>query len=54
MGLWTREHDDRFLELKTLLSSNPILTIFDPQSKTIVYTDASRDGLGGILTQVMG
>ena len=40
-----------FLELKNKLTSAPVLTIPVPGGKLIVYTDASRIGLGGVLMQ---
>nr|CAI5866722.1 unnamed protein product [Callosobruchus analis] len=37
--------------LKQQICSKPILAIFNPKLPIVVYTDASRDGLAGILTQ---
>ena len=37
--------------LKTLLTSAPILRIVDPNKEFVVCTDACNDGLGGVLTQ---
>lgn len=48
---WTNEYTKLVQELKSILISKPVLTIFDPKFKSVVYTDASRDGLGRILTQ---
>nr|CAI5841376.1 unnamed protein product [Callosobruchus analis] len=49
---WTENHNKAVRELKSALTSNPVLIIFDPTLKTILYTDASRDGIGGILIQI--
>lgn len=50
--LWTDEHSQAVENFKETLMTSPLLIIFDPQLKTILYTDASRDGLSGILMQV--
>nr|CAI5855049.1 unnamed protein product [Callosobruchus analis] len=49
---WTENHNKAVRELKSALKSNSILIICDPTLKTILYTDASRDGIGGILIQI--
>lgn len=40
-----------FLELKTALSSSPILHIYNPDFETELHTDASAKGYGAILLQ---
>lgn len=49
---WTAEHQDAFDILKACLTSEPVLAIFDPKRKTEVHTDASGDGIAGMLLQV--
>ncbi|CAH2207540.1 jg11310, partial [Pararge aegeria aegeria] len=49
---WTSEHDSVFSTLKMTLTSEGILVLFDPNKENVLYTDASRDGIAGILMQV--
>ena len=46
-------HDQRssFNQFKQILSSSPVLTIFDPGKHTELFTDASSVGVAGILCQ---
>jgi hypothetical protein len=37
--------------MKELLTSTPILKVENPDKDFIVCVDASKDGLGGVLTQ---
>ena len=46
---WTKECEDRFLELKSLLLGSPALASFDGSLPVIVSTDASNSGLGAVL-----
>jgi hypothetical protein len=48
---WTEECEKSFQQLKQLLTSSPILEIADPNEDFIVFTDASKEGLGGVLSQ---
>ena len=49
---WNSDHDKAFSDIKTHLSSTPILSNFDPQRETELHTDASKTkGLGFILRQ---
>jgi len=48
---WTPECEDNFQRLKELLMEAPILKIADPEKDCVVWTDACKEGLGGILTQ---
>lgn len=50
--VWGTEQVLAFNKLKHELLNNAVLTIFDPKLPINLYTDASRDGLGCILTQV--
>lgn len=49
---WNSDHENAFITLKEILSSDNVLTLFDPTKQSILYTDASRDGIAGILMQV--
>ena len=46
--LWSESCEKSFQELKTRLTSDPVLTLPDG---FVVYCDASRVGLGCVLTQ---
>ena len=48
---WTSKCEENFQKLKELLISAPILRIVDPEKDCVVWTDACKEGLGGILTQ---
>jgi hypothetical protein len=46
---WTSECEERFQELKYLLTHAPILKIADPDDDFLMCTDACKEGLGGVL-----
>eukprot|EP00253_Pinus_taeda_P022101 PITA_22101 len=48
---WTPNCQKSFEQLKHLLTMAPILSIADPNKDYVVYTDASKEGLGGVLMQ---
>eukprot|EP00253_Pinus_taeda_P019879 PITA_19879 len=48
---WTPNCQKSFEQLKHLLTTAPILSISDPNKDYIVCTDASKEGLGGVLMQ---
>ena len=48
---WTSECQQSFDRLKHLLTTAPILSIVDPNKDYVVCTDASKEGVGGVLTQ---
>ena len=48
---WTTECEESFQELKTLLTTAPILIIPEQSVEYIVFTDASLRGLGCVLMQ---
>jgi hypothetical protein len=47
----TTKCEEKINLLKVLLSSAPILNIFEPNENFVVCTDACKEGLGGVLTQ---
>eukprot|EP00253_Pinus_taeda_P019771 PITA_19771 len=48
---WTPSYQKSFKQLKHLLTTTPILSIADPNKDYVVCTDASKEGLGGVLMQ---
>lgn len=48
---WNEEHEMEFKNLLKIISSDPILEIYDPKKPVVVQTDASKDGLGCVLMQ---
>ena len=49
--IWSQQCQDSFDKLKYLLTTAPILKIADPNKDFVVFTDVSKEGLGGVLTQ---
>ena len=49
---WTTKCEEKFNSFKELLTSAPILKIVDPNENFVVCTDACKEGLGGVLTQM--
>ena len=47
---WSQKYQDIFNKLKELLTSAPILRVADLDKDFIVYVDARKEGLGGVLT----
>jgi hypothetical protein len=45
----TSECEERFQELKYLLTNAPVLKIADPNKDFLVCIDACKEGLGGVL-----
>ena len=49
--IWGPDQEEAFKKLKTLLSSAPLLHHYNPGNPTMVSSDASSYGLGGVLMQ---
>jgi hypothetical protein len=49
--IWTSKCEERFQELKYLLTHAPVLNIADPYNDFLVCTDAYKEGLEGVLMQ---
>jgi hypothetical protein len=48
---WSQKCQDNFNKLKELLTSTPILKVADTDKDFTVCVDASKEGLGSVLTQ---
>lgn len=48
---WTADCQRSFEQLKHLLTTAPVLCVADPEKEYVVCTDASKEGVGGILMQ---
>lgn len=48
---WGKEQEHAFRQLTTMLCSEPILRLYDPQAETELHTDASSRGIAGMLLQ---
>jgi hypothetical protein len=49
--IWTEIHTKSFNALKDKLTSEPVLTVYDPKTPCELHTDASKTGIAGILMQ---
>ena len=48
---WSKKYDESFQELKRRLTTAPVLTLPSGTESFVVYSDASRKGLGCVLMQ---
>jgi hypothetical protein len=48
---WVKSQYDAFNTIKELLSSRPILAMYNPEAHTEVHTDACVNGVAGVLMQ---
>lgn len=51
--VWTPEHQSAFESLKTALSTTPVLRFPVPDAPYVLDTDASLNGIGAVLSQVI-
>jgi hypothetical protein len=49
--VWDAKSEKSFQELKKRLTSAPVLILPNPKESFVVYCDASKTGLGGVLMQ---
>ena len=49
--IWSEEQENSFQTLKNILSSDTVMSYFDPTKETTLCVDASPVGLAGILSQ---
>ncbi|CAK1585215.1 unnamed protein product [Parnassius mnemosyne] len=48
---WSERHEKAFIQVKRELSSDRVLTHFDPSARLVLSVDASPAGLGAVLAQ---
>lgn len=48
---WTDKHEMEMRNLLNIITSDPVLVVYDPKKPVTVQTDASKDGLGCVLIQ---
>jgi len=51
--VWDSKCENSFLELKKRLTSTPVLILPNPKELFVVYCDASKMGLGGVLCNTL-
>ena len=51
---WTADHEQEWASLKITLTTEPVLTFFDPSKQIKISTDSSKDDIGAVLLQATG
>ncbi|XP_008484608.1 uncharacterized protein K02A2.6-like [Diaphorina citri] len=49
--VWTIEHTNALNKLKQIVTSSPVLKIFDPSKEIVLSVDSSVEGVGAVLLQ---
>lgn len=49
--MWINVHENKFLKLKYLLSTSPVLTYFDENEPMALSVDSIKDGLVAVILQ---
>jgi len=49
--VWSSAQEEAMKEVKRLVTSAPVLAYYDPKKELTLQTDASKSGLGAVLTQ---
>ena len=49
--IWEEKHQAAFERIKTLISEAPTLHYYDPEKELTLQCDASKGGLGAVITQ---
>ena len=49
--VWSKQHDEAFEEIKTLVTRHPVLKYYDMTEEVTIQCDASEKGLGATLLQ---
>ena len=49
--VWSKQHDEAFEEIKTLVTRHPVLKYYDMTEEVTIHCDASEKGLGSTLLQ---
>ena len=52
--VWTDSHEEEWKTLKNILTTEPVLTFFDPSKRIKISTDSSKNGIGAVLLQADG
>lgn len=48
---WSFEHEESFNKIKFMLTTSPVLKVFNPKEEIVIQADSSKDGMGACLLQ---